>query len=90
MGPTAGGMDITIHGSDFSRKHTCFFGSNEVMALRQEEGTLKFKLPPTTKPGPVYVTIDRETVAVVGSLAVDRPDNAAVFTYDDESPLQEM
>ena len=41
---------------------------------------------PSTEPGPA---LDRPVTALEGS-AARRPNNAAVFTYEDENPLQEM
>jgi hypothetical protein len=84
----AGGIDIDVHGSHFIAGHTYFFGTNEVATLWREGNTLKCKLPPSTKPGPVYVAIDH--VATGGS-AARLSENGAVFTYEDkESPVQEM
>jgi len=62
-----------------------------VDALRQDGPgrTLKCKMPPSTEPGPVYVALDRPAAALEGS-ATGRPNDAAVFTYEDENPLQEM
>ena len=87
-GPMMGGIDIIIRGSNFNRKHTCFFGKTGVNAVRQDRNTLRCKMPPSTEPGPVYVALDRPMSRVRGS-AIRQPNNAAVFTYENEDPLEE-
>jgi hypothetical protein len=80
-GPTSGGTEVTILGSNFqsSADIKCVFG--DVVAAstqRWSDNTLVCIVPPRLTPGVVPVWIEGYTVA---------PDNAAVahFTYEDEN-----
>lgn len=87
-GPVAGGIDVDVHGSHFAAGHTCFFGESAAAVVWRGGSTLKCKLPPGGRPGPVYVTIDRGAATAVEGTANEI---RVVFTYqDNESPLQEM
>lgn len=80
-GPTFGGIEVTVLGSNFhaSVRYSCIFG--DVVATsttRWSENALVCVLPPRACPGVVQVTLE--------GLKLDNgPDEPALFTYLNES-----
>lgn len=80
-GPTFGGIEVTVLGSNFhgSARYNCVFG--DVVATstsRWSENTLVCVLPPRACPGVVPVTLE-------GIRLGNAPEEPALFTYVNES-----
>ena len=78
-GPVAGGIEVALLGSHFLSSSKSFFGSEEVPASWQGEGSLTCILPPARKSGPVLVTVSARDENP--SLDSDKP---LLFTYQDD------
>ena len=84
-GPTHGGIEITVLGSNFdSPQLSCFFGGTRASSTQKwSDNTLVCILPPRATAGPVAVIVERSEDGAVS----EEHDMTAgnIFTYMDES-----
>ncbi|ORY92060.1 hypothetical protein BCR43DRAFT_497727 [Syncephalastrum racemosum] len=67
QGPTYGGVEITILGSNFYRGLTCLFGDRPATTLCWSPSTLVCVLPPALQAGPVVVSFKEHPLLVEGT-----------------------
>ncbi|KAI9272705.1 hypothetical protein BDA99DRAFT_274103 [Phascolomyces articulosus] len=76
QGPTYGGCEVTILGSNFYRGLTCLFGEHQATTVFWNPNTLVCVLPPASHPGPVVVSFKQHSLVLEGQ-------DVPLFTYYD-------
>ncbi|KAI7848893.1 hypothetical protein BDC45DRAFT_522182 [Circinella umbellata] len=76
QGPTYGGCEVTILGSNFYRGLTCLFGEHQATTVFWNPNTLVCVLPPAAHPGPVVVSFKQHSLILEGH-------DVPLFTYYD-------
>ena len=76
QGPTYGGCEVTVLGSNFYRGLTCLFGEHQATTVFWNPNTLVCVLPPAAHPGPVVVSFKQHSLVLEGH-------DVPLFTYYD-------
>ncbi|KAF8331875.1 uncharacterized protein EI90DRAFT_3122989 [Cantharellus anzutake] len=85
-GPTHGGIEITVLGSNFLPTHQCVFGDTVATSTQMwSENTLVCLLPPSAAPGPVVVSFEGIPLNVGGGGGSGEGGNLPLFNYLDNS-----
>ncbi|CAB4489647.1 unnamed protein product [Rhizophagus irregularis] len=80
-GPTYGGVEVTILGSNFIEGLTCVFGETPALPTQYwSPNTLVCVLPPAPTPGPVVVSFKECPLTLM-----DNSEEVVFFTYTDDS-----
>ncbi|CAG8436235.1 7106_t:CDS:10 [Funneliformis caledonium] len=80
-GPTYGGIEVTVLGSNFFEGLTCVFGENPAIPTQYwSPNTLVCILPPAPTPGTVVVSFKEFPISLI-----DNPEEVVLFSYTDDS-----
>ncbi|RIA92219.1 hypothetical protein C1645_82014 [Glomus cerebriforme] len=80
-GPTYGGVEVTVLGSNFIEGLTCVFGETPALPTQYwSPNTLVCILPPAPTPGPVVVSFKECPMSLI-----DNPEEVVFFNYTDDS-----
>lgn len=83
-GPTSGGIEITVLGENFVNGLQCVFGDTPSTLTRVwAKSTLVCLLPPTIRPGPVVVSLQRTDGPISAAASSGAP--LQLFTYIDDT-----